>query len=315
MLAFNHEKFVAQAIESVLMQQVRFPIELLIGEDCSTDSTRAIVSEYATRYPDVIVPLLYERNLGAHENFQRLFKAARGTYHAMLEGDDYWTHPLKLQGQVEVLDSNADYAVAAHNVDIVYENHNRASHPMHAVKLPERHTLQDILSGNFIGSPSVLYRAGLFPEFPNWFIDMPLGDWTLHILNAVHGDIYFNNEIQAAYRVHAGGAWSQMSSRIVCERTLVVAKAVDRHFDFRYHAIVRRSSAGWHFQIAEAMDAEGATSGIQKHLWIALTTGFGNDKIPVRRALRLLWQHATPRTYALALKTVRALRARKKQAR
>ena len=86
MITYNHEKFIAQAIDSVLMQQTRFDYELVIGEDCSTDGTRAIVVEYQQKHPDKIRLLLPENNLGMHENGRRALKACRGEYIAFLEG-------------------------------------------------------------------------------------------------------------------------------------------------------------------------------------------------------------------------------------
>lgn len=83
-ITYNHEKFIAQAIESVLMQVTDFPVELVIGEDCSTDGTRAIVQEYAVKYPGVIRPLLPDKNLGMAENYEAVRLACRGKYIAWL---------------------------------------------------------------------------------------------------------------------------------------------------------------------------------------------------------------------------------------
>src|SRR3712207_1086613 len=96
MLAYNHEKFIAQALDSALMQQVNFDYEIVIGEDCSTDNTRDILIRYQKEYPHRIRLLLPEKNLGMHDNLIQTFKACRGDYIAFLEGDDYWTSPNKL---------------------------------------------------------------------------------------------------------------------------------------------------------------------------------------------------------------------------
>ena len=91
MITYNHERFIAQAIESVLMQETDFRVELVIGEDCSTDGTRAIVREFGERFPERIRLLLPEHNLGMMPNFVATLSACRGQYVALLEGDDYWT--------------------------------------------------------------------------------------------------------------------------------------------------------------------------------------------------------------------------------
>src|SRR5574344_800398 len=113
-ITYNHEPFIAKTIEGVLMQQVNFPIELIIAEDCSTDGTRAICQQYAEQYPDLIRLITSESNVGAIANERRARLAARGKYIAFCEGDDYWGDPLKLQKQVDFLESHPEYSVTFH---------------------------------------------------------------------------------------------------------------------------------------------------------------------------------------------------------
>ncbi|NJN00306.1 MAG: glycosyltransferase [Aquincola sp.] len=95
MISYKHEPYIAQAIESILSQKVDFPIELVIGDDCSPDGTTAVIQHWAER--DLRVKVLpCERNLGVMTNFSRTLEACRGTYVAVCEGDDYWTDPYKL---------------------------------------------------------------------------------------------------------------------------------------------------------------------------------------------------------------------------
>src|ERR1019366_1015566 len=114
MITYNHEKFIAQALESVLMQKADFPFELVIGDDCSTDGTREIVREYSQKYPEIIRAHLRERNIGAKENFRQVFLASRGRYLALLEGDDYWTDSRKLQLLADVLDAHPETTLRGH---------------------------------------------------------------------------------------------------------------------------------------------------------------------------------------------------------
>jgi glycosyltransferase involved in cell wall biosynthesis len=122
MITYNHEKFIAQAIESVMMQKTNFPIELIIGEDCSTDNTRAICIEYQKKYPKIIELQLPEINKGMTRNCIENMLAAKGKYIALCEGDDYWTDPLKLQKQVDFLEANPDYSLCCHRYKIYNEN-------------------------------------------------------------------------------------------------------------------------------------------------------------------------------------------------
>lgn len=113
-ITYNHEPYIRKCIEGVLMQQVNFPIEFIIAEDCSTDGTLAICKEYAEKYPDLIKLITSENNVGAIANERRAMKAAKGKYIAFCEGDDYWTDPLKLQKQVDFLEEHLDYSVTFH---------------------------------------------------------------------------------------------------------------------------------------------------------------------------------------------------------
>lgn len=113
-VTYNHEPFIAQCIEGVLMQQVSFPIEFIIGEDCSADGTRAICQRYAEQYPELIRLIVSDFNVGGLANERRVMAAARGKYIAYCEGDDYWTDPLKLQKQVDFLESHPEYSACFH---------------------------------------------------------------------------------------------------------------------------------------------------------------------------------------------------------
>ncbi len=103
MITYNHEQYIEQAVRSVMMQETDFDYELVIGEDCSTDRTREIVLRLKEEFPDKIRLLLPEKNLGMIPNFVATYEACRGEYIALCEGDDYWTHPKKLQIQVDYM--------------------------------------------------------------------------------------------------------------------------------------------------------------------------------------------------------------------
>lgn len=115
-ITYNHEQFISQMIEGVLMQRTNFPIELILAEDCSTDRTREIVLKYQKKYPDLIRIIMSEFTIGAVANEKRAMLAAKGKYLAICEGDDYWTDADKLQKQVDFLEANPDYCVCFHRV-------------------------------------------------------------------------------------------------------------------------------------------------------------------------------------------------------
>lgn len=210
MVTYNHEEFIAKAIDSILMQNTNFDYEIVIGEDYSTDNTRNIIIDYNKRYPKKFRLLLNETNLGMHRNGAQTFQACTGKYIAMLEGDDYWTSPEKLQKQVDFLDGHPECAICFHDVIEVYKDGDRDSHSFFGNDRKEFYTIEDLLKENFIPTPSTMFRSGLVSSIPEWFSLLPMGDWPLHILNALHGEIGYINEVMAVHLNHRGGAWAAM---------------------------------------------------------------------------------------------------------
>lgn len=125
MTTYNHEPYIARAIEGVLMQETTFPIELVIGEDCSTDRTREIVMEYQKRRPDITRVITSEQNVGLYENDRRVNKALRGKYVAFCEGDDYWIHSRKLTMQVEIMEANPEVGLVHGGYDKYIAHRNK----------------------------------------------------------------------------------------------------------------------------------------------------------------------------------------------
>ena len=120
MITYNHAPYIARAIEGVLTQRVSFPIELVIGEDCSTDGTRDIVFAYQKKYPDVIRIISSDTNVGMKENGYRTMKACRGKYVTFCEGDDYWHRTDKLQQQADYMESHPDCGLTFSDYDVFH---------------------------------------------------------------------------------------------------------------------------------------------------------------------------------------------------
>ena len=210
MITYNHERFIRQAVESVLAQKVNFDFEIVIGEDCSTDNTRKIVTELQQQCPKRIVALMRPRNLGAMRNLQETLAACKGQYIALLEGDDYWTSEDKLQRQVESLDSHPECAISCHRARFINE-----MSPGNTTVFPSisagTYSIDDLLCGNFIMTCSAVCRWGSMGRLPDWFLSLSLADWPMFALLAREGTIELMDDIMADYRVHSGGIWSSRS--------------------------------------------------------------------------------------------------------
>jgi glycosyltransferase involved in cell wall biosynthesis len=240
MLAYNHEKFIAQALDSVLMQQVDFNYEIVIGEDCSTDNTREILIRYQQEYPDKIRLLLPEKNLGMHDNFIQTFKACRGDYIALLEGDDYWTSPYKLQKQVDLLDAHADYTICFHSALVLYQDGSKGWCFPPENQEKKVFTLEDLLSlSNIMATASIMFRQGFIHEFPDWIYDVDFVDWILQILLAQHGNIGYIDETMSVYRIHPQGNWSRKSQIEGLLEITNLYQYLSNYLDSKYQKNVR----------------------------------------------------------------------------
>ncbi len=227
---YNHEKFLAQALDSVLMQQGDFTLEVLVGEDGSTDNTAAIVRDYAARYPDAIRAFYHDpddklfingRQTG-RKNFLNNLQQARGDFIALLDGDDYWIDPKKLQKQLRLLQENPRLSACCHPAIYVDAKGDEQSGYMghHDIKNNYKDfALHDVLRKNPVPTLSVLFRNPRMQSFPALYLKTDMADWPTHIFTALRGDIRYVDEKMAAYRVHAGGIWAGFRDNI--EKTLL----------------------------------------------------------------------------------------------
>lgn len=214
--AYNNDKYISQTIESALFQQTNFNFEIIIGEDQSSDFTRDIVLSYLEKYPNKIKVLLrtypsdYIR-VNGRINFVNNILNARGEYIALLDGDDYWTDPLKLQKQVEFLDTHPGYSLVFHWVDwLEKDTINLKAFGPPAIK--SSYTVDDLMEhSNFIPPCSVMFRRSSLKEFPEWYFQCPYGDLPLFVMNALQGDIGLIDQSMAVYRIHGGNIYTSKS--------------------------------------------------------------------------------------------------------
>ena len=205
-ITYNHEKYIAQAIESWLMQKTDFDIEIVIGEDCSTDNTREIIESYWEKHPKLFRVITSDTNVGMMPNFIRTLEACKGKYIALCEGDDYWTDPYKLQKQVDFLEGNEEFVICFHQVKVL--RNNFIIEDFITKDVPEVTVFDDLIDGNYIHTPSVVFRNILTDvTLPKNFVNTPLGDFYLYLIISQHGKIKKIREEMAVYRFGVG-LWS-----------------------------------------------------------------------------------------------------------
>lgn len=221
-ITYNHSLFIRECIDGFMMQETNFDYEIIINDDASTDGTREILLEYKNKYPEKFKLILQVENQwsqGVRGIFARFtFPRARGKYIALCEGDDYWTDPFKLQKQVDFLEANPDFSICFHPVEIL---ENGEIYPDDLKKVADETTILDLAKGNYIHTPSVVFRN--LPEC--WGNDLikksPVGDYVLHMLNARHGKIKKLAETMAVYRKGVG-IWSSQQKTAIYKKWIVV---------------------------------------------------------------------------------------------
>lgn len=213
-ITYNQHDYIRQALEGFIMQRTDFKFEVLINDDASTDGTTEIIREYEAKYPELFRCVYHEKNQwGKHDPWRDfLFPLVRSRYVALCEGDDYWTDPLKLQKQVDFLESHPDFAICFHPVTVHWENGELPDSIFPTEKnrfFKDVLSLQDLLNRNFIQTNSVVYRwrfhqdpLSLIPE------NIIPGDWFMHLIHAQTGKIGMLHDVMAVYRKNSGGIWT-----------------------------------------------------------------------------------------------------------
>lgn len=230
MVAYNQEKVIAEAIRGVIKQKVDFPIELIISDDCSTDSTYQIICDWANRYPDKIRPLRNNHNIGIQANYLKALAECKGKYLAMCDGDDYWISSKKLSRQVEFLENNPLYSISFHRMINYYAD----THTMSLSNGRQKTdcSILDLARGNFITNASVMYRVGNtdLTNLPEFLKDNTLPDYGLHMLFASQGLIHYFSKPMAVYRKLSVAAWSSQDDCKALKMAYNVRKSLISYF-------------------------------------------------------------------------------------
>lgn len=212
-VTYNHEKYLKDALEGFVKQKTKFPFVAIVHDDASTDKTASILKEYADKYPDIILPIYETEN--QHSKFDgSLLRITTGAltatgakYIAICEGDDYWTDPLKLQKQVDFLESHPDYALVFANVHLHYDyGKTEDTLPIET----REYTAFELYGKIRIPTPTILFRSSVYTSTGYLHfskIRKPVfGDLTLFMACALIGRIYGFNNVVCGYRRLSTGA-------------------------------------------------------------------------------------------------------------
>lgn len=203
-LTYNHEKFVKQALNSILKQKINVPYEIIILDDASTDKTPEILKEYKSKYPQKISLILHKYNSGyVTKNSYFLLSKAKGKYYAFIEGDDYWIDDLKIQKQYDILEEYKEYSACMTDLIVVDEENNQISQQVYEQKEDNIYTLEDFRELKGPGMAVTFFARNYFDEKGFRILykaDKMMGDITAYMLCLLKGNIYQLSDKTAAYR-------------------------------------------------------------------------------------------------------------------
>ncbi|MDB5272147.1 MAG: glycosyltransferase [Chitinophagaceae bacterium] len=262
MITYNHEAYIEQAIESIMMQQTSFRYELVIGEDCSKDNTREICLRMKDKYPERIQLLSETENKGAVQNVLAVWRACAGKYIAMCEGDDYWIDSLKLQKQFDVLEKDSEVSMVFHNVWMYYQD--KDTKVIFGQYSKDTYTFADIVGKWLISTPSVMYRNQLL--FPDWYNSIFYGDIILFLMNAQLGKVFYLDETMAVYRVHGTSATNSISAEGNFKKLINDYSFMLSSFKAPYKKYIRRELGQLHYRLARTQLKDNKRKEARLHL-------------------------------------------------
>lgn len=206
-ITYNHEKYIVQNVESILIQETNFEFEIVIGEDCSTDNTRDLLLDIKAKYTDKIKLLPSEKNIGAIPNFIKTLKACNSKYIAICEGDDYWTDSNKLQKQVDFLESHREYSFCFHNAYVHDEDINKEylfnddKGAFFKKNLNSDRVVEgwELINEWICPTASIVFRNNYDIDY-DLFEKTKYGDIVLILSLARQGKVFYFNQVFSGYR-------------------------------------------------------------------------------------------------------------------
>lgn len=236
-ITYNHEPYIADAIEGFLMQETEFDFEILIGDDCSEDGTYRIAKEYEKKNPERLRIITNAKNIGGRKNFRNLLEKAKGDYIAVCEGDDYWTDSQKLQKQIDFMEKNPDCGMCFHSAKVVSSMKIPLGLRIRPFKENHLCTGEEVIriAGGKIPTQSKVYRKHIRENAPEWYMNAHAGDIATDLLFVTRGKIAYIDEAMSAYRLASKGSWSRRlytGTHVLEKKTAMLNKDIELYEAF-----------------------------------------------------------------------------------
>lgn len=239
---YNQSAYLERCLEGIVSQKTTFKYKVLIHDDCSTDGTTDIVRSYAKEYPDLITPIVQERNLYSRgiDRDQYIIPLIEGPYVAVCEGDDYWCDDLKLQRQYDYMEKHPEASLCVHAVKVYDESLGLFEGFVAPSETERDFCAEDIIasSGDVFGTNSVFFRTEYYSR-PEAYMNWSVADWPRNIYLSTVGKVHYLPTVMSVYRRNVPGSWSgQQKKREARKKTVEslldgLARA-DAYTDYAY---------------------------------------------------------------------------------
>jgi glycosyltransferase involved in cell wall biosynthesis len=280
LMVYNNEDLIRDAIEGILKQKTNFLVEVVIGDDFSTDNSLDIIREYhdtSTIHFKILERKVgdeYWKNrqkLGRLHNFYNIIDNCTGKYIALLDGDDYWTDSYKLQKQVDFLEGNEEFAMCFHDAWVIEDN--KKLH-QYVNKSKTVFKTEDLFERHFIPTASIVFRNNI--QLPDWYSEVQSGDRLLLFFLSLQGNLKYLDEVMSVYRLHdAGISKSHVGVKKVYDTALLL-HYFNKSVNYKY-------TKECHDSLLYEINAHIGTSLISNN-----SSGYNLDNIPFKILLKIL---------------------------
>lgn len=211
LLVYNHKKYIAKALDSVLEQCTQFSYEIIVHDDFSTDGTREILLDYKKKYPENIILIFEDENMyskGWVELRKKYEKHLTGKYMILLEGDDYWLDRNKIEKQVSFLEKNMDFAGVAHASKHIIKDGKQWISPVD--RKSGCYNIEELIDWeNAFHTASFMFRTDYYLQMPRSIQNIINGDWVNAVWMASKGKIFYMDDVMTVHRVFTAGSFSE----------------------------------------------------------------------------------------------------------
>ena len=237
-ITYNQQKYIHKCLESVLLQNVPFSHEILISDDFSTDLTVSCAEQILNQNSKKNYRIIKNsQNVGISQNYKRGFKECSGEFIAVIEGDDYWTDPLRIQKHITFLESHKECVFSFNRMELYYEETG-------SIEIPEWNLLSDyeyittrrLAEGNCIGNMSAcVFRRSFIEKLTPDLFDIEIADWMIGMALGRFGPIAYLKEVMSVYVINSNGKWSKKTSEERLNEIIRLIDIYNRYLGYSYN--------------------------------------------------------------------------------